>query len=67
MDKLSDMTKIRIIATPYMQLCMKCNHPGLVHTPEDHHDSSRKNRTLGKIGKCAKCNCKQFIAPKEKK
>ena len=67
MDKLSDMAKIRSAATPYMQLCTKCKHPGLVHTPPDHHDSSRQNRTLGKLGKCGKCECRQFIAPKEKK
>jgi hypothetical protein len=55
-------TKIRKAAEPYIQKCKKCNHLGAQHVPEDHHDESRKRKTMGPIGKCRLCNCKKFVA-----
>lgn len=66
MGKISSMKDVRIIATPYMQLCKKCGHTGIQHMEKDHHDSSRQNKKLGKLVKCTMCNCKKFIPPKEK-
>jgi len=67
MGEISGMARVRIAATPYMQLCVKCGHAGLLHQKKDRRDPQRSRKTMGELVRCSKCNCKQFIPPKGKK
>lgn len=69
MTKPKNIHEVGEMADTLMQSCVKCKHPRLMHSKEDHRDKSRQRNVMDGLGECQTCKskgmlCKQFVSPK---